>query len=122
MAPAQVRGIGSIAASAGGSAPLLTPSMRSPFYLDSLHHDSRCLIDGGGFVQVANRRDPRATRSAPTSGGAAHVGGSCLPTWASPGGGSGEGFWLWMISPASFQRSSRFRNVASPKGWIATFR
>lgn len=40
-----------------------------------------------GLVQVANRRDPRATRSAPTSDGAARVGGACLPTWASPGGG-----------------------------------
>jgi len=40
-----------------------------------------------GLVQVANRRDPRATRSAITSDGAARAGGACLPTWASPGGG-----------------------------------
>jgi hypothetical protein len=44
-----------------------------------------------GLVQVANRRDPRATRRALTSEEAARVGGSCLPTWASPGRGSGGG-------------------------------
>ena len=57
-------------------------------YLDSLHRFS---IELGGLVQVANRRDPRASRSAPTSDGAARVGGACLPTWASPGWGSGGG-------------------------------
>jgi NitT/TauT family transport system permease protein len=36
-----------------------------------------------GLVQVANRRDPRALRSALTSDGAARAGGACLPTWAS---------------------------------------
>src|SRR5437764_15035085 len=35
---------------------------------------------------VANRRAPRATRSALTSDGAARVGGACLPTGASRGG------------------------------------
>src|SRR5712691_7895678 len=32
------------------------------------------------LVPVANRRDPRASRSALTSDGAARVGGACLPT------------------------------------------
>jgi methionyl-tRNA synthetase len=42
-------------------------------------------------VQVANRRDPCATRSALTSDGASRAGGACLPTWATRGirGGSG---------------------------------
>ena len=53
-------------------------------YLDSLHRFS---IELGGLVHVANRRDPRATRSAPTSDKAARAGGACLPTWASPGVG-----------------------------------
>jgi hypothetical protein len=38
-------------------------------------------------VQVANRKDPRATRSALTSDAAARAGGACLPTWATRGGG-----------------------------------
>jgi hypothetical protein len=38
------------------------------------------------LVPVANRRVPRATRSALTSDGAARVGGACLPTGASRGG------------------------------------
>src|SRR5277367_233227 len=38
------------------------------------------------LVPVANRRAPRATRSALTSDGAARVGGACLPTGASRGG------------------------------------
>jgi NAD(P)-dependent dehydrogenase (short-subunit alcohol dehydrogenase family) len=37
------------------------------------------------LVPVANRRDPRATRRALTSDGAARVGGACLPTGASRG-------------------------------------
>src|SRR6266404_5848731 len=40
----------------------------------------------GRLVPVANRRDPRASRSALTSDGAARVGGACLPTGASRGG------------------------------------
>jgi hypothetical protein len=40
----------------------------------------------GRLVPVANRRAPRATRSALTSDGAARVGGACLPTGASRGG------------------------------------
>ena len=45
-----------------------------------------------GLVQVANRRAPRASRSALMSDGAARVGGACLPTWASPRGwGPGRG-------------------------------
>src|SRR6516162_503404 len=39
----------------------------------------------GRLVPVANRRAPRAARSAPTSDGAARVGGACLPTEASRG-------------------------------------
>src|SRR5204863_2370792 len=38
------------------------------------------------LVPVANRRAPRASRSALTSDGAARVGGACLPTGASRGG------------------------------------
>src|SRR5205085_3652421 len=38
------------------------------------------------LVPVANRRVPRASRSALTSDGAARVGGTCLPTGASRGG------------------------------------
>ena len=38
------------------------------------------------LVPVANRRVPRASRSALTSDGAARVGGACLPTGASRGG------------------------------------
>src|SRR5580704_4685341 len=38
------------------------------------------------LVPVANRRAPRASRSALTSNGAARVGGVCLPTEASRGG------------------------------------
>jgi len=38
------------------------------------------------LVPVANRRDPRASRSALTSDGAARVGSACLPTGASRGG------------------------------------
>src|SRR5438067_11423725 len=40
---------------------------------------------GGRLVPVANRRAPRASRSALTSDGAARVGGACLPTGAKPG-------------------------------------
>ena len=40
----------------------------------------------GGLVPVANRRVPRASRSALTSDGATRVGGACLPTGASRGG------------------------------------
>src|SRR3984893_15317288 len=40
---------------------------------------------GSGFVPVANRRAPRASRSALTSDGAARAGGACLPTGAKPG-------------------------------------
>src|SRR5262249_56853463 len=36
------------------------------------------------LVPVANRRVPRASRSALTSDGAARVGGACFPTGASP--------------------------------------
>ena len=39
----------------------------------------------GRLVPVANRRDPRASRSALTSDGAARVGGACLPPGASRG-------------------------------------
>ena len=38
------------------------------------------------LVPVANRRVPRASRSALTSDGAARVGGACLPSGASRGG------------------------------------
>jgi hypothetical protein len=38
------------------------------------------------LVPVANRRDPRASRSAPTSDEATRAGGTCLPTGASRGG------------------------------------
>ena len=76
----------------------LTPRRNWSRYLDSLHRNS---IDAGGLVQVANRRDPRATRSAPTSDGAARVGGACLPTWASPGWGSGGGVDSGTILPAA---------------------
>jgi hypothetical protein len=38
------------------------------------------------LVPVANRRAPRASRSALTSDGAARAGGACLPTGASRGG------------------------------------
>src|SRR5438270_1659995 len=38
------------------------------------------------LVPVANRRVPRASRSALTSDGARRVGGACLPTGASRGG------------------------------------
>src|SRR6266480_4848908 len=38
------------------------------------------------LVPVANRRAPRASRSALTSDGATRVGGACLPTGASRGG------------------------------------
>ena len=37
------------------------------------------------LVPVANRRAPRASRSALTSDGAARAGGACLPTGAKPG-------------------------------------
>ena len=40
----------------------------------------------GRLVPVANRRDPRASRRALTSDGAARVGGACLPTGASRSG------------------------------------
>src|SRR6266481_5073174 len=40
----------------------------------------------GRLVPVANRRVPRASRSALTNDGAARVGGACLPTGASRGG------------------------------------
>ena len=39
-------------------------------------------VGGKGLFQVANRRAPRAPRSALTSDRAARVGGVCLPTWA----------------------------------------
>src|SRR5262245_1366254 len=39
----------------------------------------------GRLVPVANRRVPRASRSALTSDGARRVGGACLPTGASRG-------------------------------------
>jgi hypothetical protein len=39
----------------------------------------------GRLVPVANRRAPRASRSALTSDGAARAGGACLPTGAKPG-------------------------------------
>jgi len=61
---------------------------RPPFRVQSRPHWG----DGIGLIHVVHRRDPRATRSALTSDVAARVGGSCAPTWVSPGGGPGEGF------------------------------
>ena len=46
------------------------------------------------LVPVANRRDPRATRRALTSDGAARVGGTCLPTGASRGGTAAQARFL----------------------------
>jgi hypothetical protein len=44
-------------------------------------------------IPVVHRRDPRATRSALTSDGAARVGGACAPTGVTRGGGvRGGGF------------------------------
>ena len=90
-------------------------------YLDSLHRPS---IELGGLVQVANRRDPRATRSALTSDGAARVGGACLPTWASLGmgvrGKGANGLWMTLRvlrRPLSRSRSAERRQVST-----ATFR
>ena len=58
-----------------------------------------------GVVQVANGRDPRASRSALTSDGAARVGGACLPTWATPGGGGpGAGWLIPTEAPGRFDR------------------
>jgi hypothetical protein len=48
-------------------------------------------VSAAKVVQVANRRAPRAPRSALTSDGAARVGGACLPTWATRWVGSGAG-------------------------------
>ena len=54
------------------------------------HPGSACNNDPDGrwlrLVPVANRRDPRASRSGLTSDEAARVGGACLPTGASRGG------------------------------------
>src|SRR5260370_29475116 len=73
--------------------------------------------DGIGLIHVVHRRDPRATRSAPTSDVAARVGGNCAPTWVSPGGGPGRACPLRflnrplvlpvsMISPGCVTRST----------------
>jgi antirestriction protein ArdC len=78
----------------------------------------------GGLVQVANRRDPRASRSALTSDGAARVGGACLPTWASPGiGVRGKGAnRLWITLRWRCRPSFRFANAEPRTAWTVTFR
>src|SRR5205814_7631936 len=57
------------------------------------------------LVPVANRRAPRATRSALTSDGAARVGGACLPTGASRGG-----------TQCAFERAASSRGHGSFRG------
>ena len=47
---------------------------------------------GFGLIHVVHRRDPRPALRAPQRWPATAVGGSCAPTWVSPGGGPGEGF------------------------------
>ncbi len=81
-------------------------------------------IDGGGLVQVANRRDPRASRSAPTSDVAARVGGACLPTWASPGMGvRGKGAnRRWITLRSRCRPSFRSRSAGRRKASTATSR
>jgi hypothetical protein len=81
-------------------------------------------IDLGGLVQVANRRAPRATRSAPTSDVVARAGGTCLPTWASPGMGvRGKGAnRLWITLRSWYRPSFRFRSGDRPMVWTGTFR
>jgi Fic family protein len=44
---------------------------------------------GFGLIHVVHRRDPRPALRAPQRWPATAVGGSCAPTWVSPGGGSG---------------------------------
>ena len=58
------------------------------------HAKGTPLRPGDRLVPVANRRDPRATRSALTSDGAARVGGTCLPTGASRGGTAAQARFL----------------------------
>jgi hypothetical protein len=62
----------------------------------------------GRLVPVANRRAPRASRSALTSDGAARAGGACLPTGASRGGTQPR-FLNSCVQPGSwfFPRSAR---------------
>src|SRR5713101_7779924 len=100
------------ARSASWRLPTLSNSSRSPFKIeiassnrssadacqfafkrDPLFASKRDPLRGGevGLTHVVHRRDPSATRSAPTSGVAARVGGSCAPSWRTPGGGLGEG-------------------------------
>ena len=49
----------------------------------------RALFDSlyWGTCPGSEQEGPARARSAPTSDGAARVGGACLPTWASPGMG-----------------------------------
>jgi hypothetical protein len=75
-------------------------------------------------VQVASRRDPRATRSALTSDGAARAGGACLLTWATRGVGSGAGGLagcLELISRPVVKRLSAgpAKNATSPAALTA---
>ena len=78
-----------VAAGSVGRQKCQFASKRDPLFASN--RDPLC-GDGIGLIHVVHRRDPRATRSAPTSDVAARVGGSCAPTWISPGGGPGEGF------------------------------
>ena len=68
----------------------------------------------GRLVPVANRRAPRASRSALTSDGAARAGGACLPTGASRGGTQPR-FLKSCVQPGSwfFPRSARYERAAT---------
>src|SRR5438067_1307562 len=61
----------------------------------------------GTLVPVANRRAPRATRSALTSDGAARVGGACLPAGASRGGTQARCLKRQLSFPVSMISGSR---------------
>jgi hypothetical protein len=62
--------------------------LRPPFRVQS----RPLLCMGFGLIHVVHRRDPRPALRAPQRWPATAVGGSCAPTWVSPGGGPGEGF------------------------------
>jgi hypothetical protein len=59
--------------------------LRPPFRVQS----RPLLCMGFGLIHVVHRRDPRPALRAPQRWPATAVGGSCAPTWVSPGGGSG---------------------------------
>src|SRR5437762_4802817 len=70
----------------------------------------------GRLVPVANRRVPRASRSAFTSDGAARVGGTCLPTGANSQTGVIENGFVYIPETAPWLAEYLHEMTVFPKG------